>query len=570
VTTPTPEAKGILELLGFEYALKTPSFQRSYAWARHQIDDYWNDLKRALDNSGGTAPYFLGLMVFDDAEEIQDGQQRLATTLLLAAEMYTLIEAAKVSGQHDAQLAIDAAAQISSALRQSPSTPLVIQPSDQDVLLNRAGVSSDLPESARRLRAARQRLRKHLSDDLANRSTPDAQLARLKQWGEFLRHDAYAVLLRVPPKDAHNIFETLNTRGVRLSNGDLVKSHLIGGASATNVAVSKWNSITEALKDPKGNYEDDLESFLPHYYGSRYGKTTGAEFFNDYRAAIENVDPLVALDELLQSARLYRALADPASQAAFWSSEVGTGAQQAVELLNGLALKQLRFLLLAVLRDLGAGQADATRKAKKRDAVVKITAWSVRGLVHGQTGGGHAESTYIRAAVAIHQGGITTVDQLKQHFVSRGMLTESNSLFKTRFKEYPWDRRTAHTRARAILYALDYYKITTKSGLKPRDTLTVEHVLPQNPAAGQWSQFTEVERRAYTYNLGNLLLIDGPSGANDDLRNREWPAKKTLIKSWPNQTPLTTEALKRQQWTKSTIDGRNDSLAALAVKAFAT
>lgn len=566
---PVPDAKGVIQLLGFDYALVTPSFQRSYAWERHQVDDYWSDLKRALDHSDGTAPYFLGLMVFDDKDEIQDGQQRLATTLLLAAEMYTLIEASKAAGQHDTQLAIDAAAQINAALRQSPSMPLVIQPSDQDVLLNRAGVSSELPESGRRLRAARQRLRKHLTEDLSNRTTSDAKLGRLKQWGEFLRDDAYTVILRVPPKDAHNIFETLNTRGVRLSRGDLVKSHLIGGASATNLAVSKWNTITSALEDARGNYEDDLESFLLHYYGSRYGKTTGAEFFNDYRAATQNVDELTALDELLQSARLYRALSDPASQAAFWSSEVGAGAQQAVELLNGLALKQLRFLLLAVLRDLGAGQAAGTRKAKKRDAVLKITAWSVRGLVHGQTGGGHAERTYIRAAVAIHQGTITTVDQLKQYFLSRGMLIESNPLFKARFKEYPWDRKTVHTRARAILYALEYHKIATKSGLKPRETLTVEHVLPQHPAAGQWSRFTVADRRAYTYNLGNLLLIDGPSGANDALENKEWPGKKELIKSWPNQTPLTTEALKRQQWTVATIESRNDALAALAVKAFA-
>jgi len=563
VTTPTPDAKGILQLLDFNYALKTPSFQRSYAWQGHQVDDYWNDLKRALDNSSGTAPYFLGLMVFDDGDEIQDGQQRLATTLLLAAEMHTLIEAAKAAGPHDEQLATDATAQIGAALRQSPSTPLMIQPSDQDELLNRAGVSSDLPESARRLRAARLRLRMQLTDDLANRTTPDAKLARLKQWGEFLRDDAYTILLRVPPKDAHNIFETLNTRGVRLSNGDLVKSHLIGGANVTNLAVSKWTGITEALKDAKGNYESDLESFLPHYYGSRYGKTTVAGFFNDYRTAIQNLDPLAALDEILQSARLYRALADPASRSSFWSSEVGAGAQQAVELLNGLALKQLRFLLLAVLRDLGAGQTASTQKAKRRDAIL------VRGLVHGQSGGGHAGETYIRAAVAIHDGTITTVDQLRQHFLSRGMLIESDALFKSRFKEYVWDRKTAHTRARAILYALEYQEIASKSGLKPRDTLTVEHVLPQSPASGQWSQFTDADRRAYTYNLGNLLLI-GPSGANDDLENKEWLDKKTLIKTWPNQIPLTTEALKRQQWNTTTIDSRNEALATLAVKAFAT
>ena len=32
-------------------------------------------------------------------------------------------------------------------------------------------------------------------------------------------------------KDAHNIFETLNTRGVRITNGDLVTSHPIARAT---------------------------------------------------------------------------------------------------------------------------------------------------------------------------------------------------------------------------------------------------------------------------------------------------------------------------------------------------
>jgi hypothetical protein len=567
MATPAPVRKGILEFLDFNSSLKTPAFQRSYAWEKLQINDYWNDLRRALDAPSGPAEYFLGLMVLDDKDEIEDGQQRLATTLLLASEMSLLIEQAKATGRHTPQLAVDAMAQISPALRQSPTQPLIIQPADQDVLLNRTGIRSDLPESARRIIAARRRLREHLEEDLKSRTTPDAQLSRLKEWGEFLRGPAYTVLLRVPTKDAYNIFETLNTRGVRLSNGDKVKSHLIGRAKNTALAVTKWNRITDALKDAKGNYEADLESFLLHYYGSRYGKTTNAEFFNDYRVVIENVDPQATLDELLESARLYRALADPESQAAFWSS-IGSGTQQAVQLLNGLNLKQLRYLLLAVLRDLGSGQAATTQRKKQRDAVMKIASWSVRGLVHGQTGGGDAERTYITAAIDIRAGTLKTVDDLKQRFLERRMLIESDPLFRSRFMEHPFDRSTAHTRARAILYALEYHAISQKSGLKPRESLTVEHVLPKRPARGQWRQLSAAQRRAYTYNLGNLLLIDGPSGANDDLANKEWPDKQALIRSWGNQTPLTEAALKFQQWNVNTVKRRNKSLADLAVKAF--
>jgi len=560
-----PERKGLLQLLDFGSKLKTPAFQRSFAWGAQQIDEYWLDLQRALDQAPGPAEYFLGLVVLDSTDAIQDGQQRLACTLLLASEIYGQIETAKSLGLHDAHLALDAAAQVTPALRQSPRASLVISLQDQDVLLNRTGIRSDAPESAKRLAAARKRIRSHLEADLVGRTTPDAKLARLKQWGAFLRAEAYVVLLRVSPKDAHNIFETLNTRGVRLSNGDLTKSHLISRATDTPLAIAKWNQVTDALKDSNGKFEDNLETFLLHYFGSRFGRTTKAAFFTDYRKQVENTDAFAALDALIESAKLYHALAHPADEAAYWA-QIGEGTLQAVALLNALNLKQLRYVLLAVLRDFAGKKLTATGRKKQRDAILKLTAWSIRGLVDGRTGGGEAERTYVMAALAIVAGHFTSVADLRRHFLARDMLVDDDKLFEARFRQYAFDRPNAHTRARAILYALEYKQVAAKSALKPRDTLTIEHVLPKSPPAGQWQAFSSSERRAYTYQLGNLLLIDGPSGANNQLANKEWPAKKQLIASWGAQTFLTEAALRFADWTTATIERRTLSLAKLAVK----
>lgn len=118
--SPKPERKGILELLDPGSHLKTPAFQRSFAWERSQVHDFWTDLQRALDTSSGPADYFLGLLVVDSSDQIQDGQQRLATTLLMASEMHRLVQDAKIAGTHDPQLAIDVEAQITPALRQNP------------------------------------------------------------------------------------------------------------------------------------------------------------------------------------------------------------------------------------------------------------------------------------------------------------------------------------------------------------------------------------------------------------------------------------------------------------------
>jgi hypothetical protein len=130
--------------------LETPPFQRTYAWAGQQIDEFWTDLKGALDRQP-TDEYFLGLVVLDTTNQIQDGQQRLATTLLFASELSKRIEKAKAGGAFDVQLANDATALVAPALRQDPSAPLRISPQDQDVLLSRAGIRADLSESTRRL-----------------------------------------------------------------------------------------------------------------------------------------------------------------------------------------------------------------------------------------------------------------------------------------------------------------------------------------------------------------------------------------------------------------------------------
>lgn len=51
----------------------------------------------------------------------------------------------------------------------------------------------------------------------------------LNSWVSFIQHRALAVLLRVPDDaDAYRMFETLNDRGLRTSQADLIKNYLFG------------------------------------------------------------------------------------------------------------------------------------------------------------------------------------------------------------------------------------------------------------------------------------------------------------------------------------------------------
>jgi uncharacterized protein with ParB-like and HNH nuclease domain len=65
--------------------LTVPTNQRSYAWEKDSVEDYWNDIIKAIDEQADD--YFIGSIVLSksdgDALEVVDGQQRLATTTII-------------------------------------------------------------------------------------------------------------------------------------------------------------------------------------------------------------------------------------------------------------------------------------------------------------------------------------------------------------------------------------------------------------------------------------------------------------------------------------------------------
>ncbi len=64
--------------------LRVPVNQRAYAWKKEHVDDLLKDLNAAITK--GSEEYFLGAIIVvpsKSAVEVYDGQQRLATTLIL-------------------------------------------------------------------------------------------------------------------------------------------------------------------------------------------------------------------------------------------------------------------------------------------------------------------------------------------------------------------------------------------------------------------------------------------------------------------------------------------------------
>src|ERR1019366_4375684 len=82
----------------------------------------------------------------------------------------------------------------------------------------------------------------------------------LNRWVDFIESKALVILLRVPnAANAYRMFETLNDRGKRTSQSDLVKNYLFGRAGERVAeAQQKWASMRGALE----TMEDDDTTIL--------------------------------------------------------------------------------------------------------------------------------------------------------------------------------------------------------------------------------------------------------------------------------------------------------------------
>ena len=94
------------------------------------------------------------------------------------------------------------------------------------------------------------------------------------------------------------------------------------------------------------------------------------------------------------------------------------------------------------------------------------------------------------------------------------------------------------------------------------DQVNLEHILPQNPAAGDWDQFDPDEQRNWSYRLRNMALLQ--KGPNGRIGNKPWSEKKPVLSD--SDLTLTKQAGQEIDWTEDVINKRQQHLASLAVE----
>lgn len=533
--------------------LKVPPNQREYSWTDEEVKQLFQDYAQAVNEDGS---YFLGTVVTIPHEELEvvDGQQRLATTAILLAAVRDYLETQsedilvesitnefltgidRKSRQRVAKLRlnVDDAEFFESVVTAGSKGPLPTPTRDSHHLML---------DAYNQARAQVQRLVAPLGEE--------AHGDLLEGWVTFLEQRALVVLLRVPTEaDAYRMFETLNDRGLKTSQADLIKNYLFGRAGGRIGEIqARWSYMRGALE---ASDEDDITiNFLRHALIVQRGHTREVDVYRRVRDIAKGEQSAVQFGTILENlATVYVATLNPEHER--WNG-YPRAVRRAIEVFNLFSVRPMRPLILAI-----AAKFDPAETAATFEFLISLT---VRLVIASSTRSGSVEEPLAETAHRIYEGEITT----KAEVVSAlREITPTDTVFEAA-------AATAKvSAARLARYYLRSLEMAAKGEAEPwfmpqddPNVINLEHVLPRKPE-GNWPAFTEDEVKIKTTRLGNLALMRATG--NSDLKSASFAEKKDAYADSPYA--LTAEIAGVNDWTSDEIDNRQAQLARLAVKAW--
>ncbi|MGL2613609.1 DUF262 domain-containing protein [Helicobacter pylori] len=539
---------GVVEKGVFEI----PSYQRGYAWQERQLKDFWNDLEH-VSKLGNKFHYMHSLTLRGleneleySAFEIIDGQQRLATSLILLSLL------AKIAKHKDPKY-----------------SPMNLEPilSYKYHGLNEA-FRAIMEEEKDLERFQTSFYAKNLIDACAffKEKISDTPVETLEKMFDALTQKMLFSVVELNDNriDPFSSFETINNRGKDLSTLELFKNrlhfvaHKICNGQKLETLQKEINDTYTIIYYDLRSFEDDhLEGFLKHfveyYYGEKrdFKKRLLEMEFNAHKRYTPNTpfsDEYDKIDELLfylsYSSKVWNFLhtLDEKAMTLIFNDnkkieiEITPKTRALLEKmrrLNALSDNAFLPLLLSLFTIQLVGRSGDERHYTTKELEDLLEYLERFGfLVYGVAGKNTAKNEWIELAFQAFRAyrygeeniTIEYLPTLEKNFFkgehSGLKLLENDINFNKAKKWYEWNKALNY-----LLYEYELYH-------NPETTLnfdgsieSIEHILPQKPDQGYNAKEKNWAKNPHiVHALGNLLLIS--KDANSSLSNKPFDEKR--------------------------------------------
>ena len=291
--TITAKPEDIRTIFSREYQI--PMFQREYSWEQEQCETLWDDLIDFHNEKDKKDKYFLGNIVvhpIDESEKFSviDGQQRLTTLLLLIRALFDNAGTVK---------ALEECLKIKDKLSSELTDNIRL---NSDVI---EGDKKNLEKIILEGRCDDENSRLYINYDMFKKKISDWKQGKTsdelnKLILTFLDNVVLLPILCETEDDALNIFETINNRGLSLSDADIFKSKLYAGieSSKRSEFIDEWNELYNQedlfriLMYICRAQENDIskEKGLRSYFSSKTGRLQNPD---DLMASLKKINAIL-------------------------------------------------------------------------------------------------------------------------------------------------------------------------------------------------------------------------------------------------------------------------------------
>ncbi|WQR85734.1 DUF262 domain-containing HNH endonuclease family protein [Helicobacter pylori] len=525
---------GVIEKGVFEI----PSYQRGYAWQERQLEDFWNDLEH-VSKLGDKFHYMHSLTLReleneleDSAFEIIDGQQRLATSLILLGLL------AKITKHKDPK-------------HYSMNLEPIL--SYKYYGLNEAFRAITEEEDLEKFKTSFYAKNLISAYEFFKEKTSNITNPTLNKLLDALTKKMLfsVVELNDDRIDPFSSFETINNRGKDLSTLELLKNRLhfvvhkiCDEEDLENLQQEINDTYTKIYRDLRFFKDDHLEDFLKHFVAYYYGANSKFKerLLDTAFDAHKKYDDLYDEYEKINDLLLYLSY----SSKVWYFLHTLDDEELRIEItpkmrdlldkmrrLNALSDNAFLPLLLSLLTiQIAVRSGDERHYTTKEleDLLEYLERFGF--LIYGVAGKNTAKNEWIKLAFQAFRAyrswedriTIEDLPPLEKHFFkgehSGLKLLENNINFNNAKKWYEWNKVLNY-----LLYEYELYH-------NPETTLnfdssieSIEHILPQKPDQGYNAKEKDWAKNPHiVHALGNLLLI--PKNANSSLSNKPFEEKR--------------------------------------------
>lgn len=551
-----------------------PFFQRAYVWSEENWTIFWEHLLSELEayERGENSEHFIGTIITKQKEsrnlsenvvELIDGQQRLTTiSIFLKALSDTVTgELPNLKNSLEGLLWFeDSYGKRHYRMRHSRiDAPNFLRVMESPETVKKDDVSSIVQAYV----YFKEKL--SLIDDSKRETLKQVLLQKIPVISMLLDKD----------DDEQEIFDTINSLGVRLTIGELLKNYLFKEESLVELYESKWLSVFEndeeqveywSTERSSGRVKrDNMELLLYCFLIIETKKEIRLErLFKEYKAFLKDKSVEEKKEFLLRLSELATIYAKMSQGKELVEIKFSDHEKRFFHLLENLEITTIFPLVLYLYKNVTDKQ-DLLKAFSLLESflalrqICKFTSKNYNNL-------------FIQIIRTLDKP--VNKDDPESVDISSSHLREILSGFTEFGNRFPSELEVLEAFNNSVLSNKQAGEILFLIALKDIDSdyadtktlssksFSVEHMMPkkweENWNEPDFDELDKYKRKQKLLTLGNLTLIT--KNLNSKLRNQAWSDKKTTLKEY-SSLKMTTAFLDKNDWNEGTIEERAAMLA---------